>query len=73
MWSYTLMDAQLQAAILNHIDTVISVTRSKERLPLVQRDQQHVTTQLQEKRLLEVAEHPNHNTEDTVQSFQSHF
>lgn len=56
------MDAQFQAAILNHVNTVISVTRSEESLSLVQLDQQHVTTQLQEKRLLKVAEHPGYNT-----------
>ena len=35
---YTLMDTQLQAAILNHINTVISVPWSKESLSLVQLD-----------------------------------
>lgn len=56
------MDTQLQAAILNHINTVVSVTRSEERLSLVQLDQHHVTTQLQKKRLLEVAKHPDNST-----------
>lgn len=55
------MDAQLQTAVLNHVNTVVSVTRSEESLSLVQIDQQHVTTQLQEDGLLEVAEHPGYN------------
>lgn len=52
------MDAQLQSSILNHVNTVIRVTRSEESFSLVQLDQHHVTTQLQENRLLEVTEHP---------------
>lgn len=54
------MDAQLQAAILNHVNAVISVTRSEESLSLVQLNEHHVTTQLQEERLLKMAEHPIH-------------
>lgn len=56
--SYTLMDAQLQAAILDHINAVINVTRSKESLSLMKLNQHHVTTQLQEERLLKVTKHP---------------
>ena len=56
--SYILNDAQLQSAILNHINAVIGVSGSEERLSLVQLDQNHVTTKFQEERLLEVAEHP---------------
>lgn len=52
------MDAQLQAAVLNHIDAVVSVARSEQSLSLVQLDQHHVTAQLQEERLLKVAQHP---------------
>lgn len=62
VWSctgaYTLVDAQLQAAILNHVNAVISVTGSEESLSLVQLDQHHVTTQLQKQRFLKVPEHP---------------
>lgn len=62
VWSctgaYILVDAQLQAAILNHVNAVISVTGSEESLSLVQLDQHHVTTQLQKQRFLEVPEHP---------------
>lgn len=54
------MDAQLQAAILNHVNTVVGVPGSEQPLPLVQPDQQYVTTQLQEDGLLEVAEHPGY-------------
>lgn len=62
VWSctgaYILVDAQLQAAILNHVNAVISVTGSEESLSLVQLDQHHMTTQLQKQRFLEVPEHP---------------
>lgn len=54
---YALMNAQLQAAILNHVNTVVSVTWSEKRLSLVQLDQHHVTAQLQEKRLFKVSQH----------------
>lgn len=56
------MDAQFQTTILNHVNAVIGVARSEEHLTLVQLDQHHVTTQLQEQRLLEVAEHPGYST-----------
>jgi len=52
------MDAQLQAAILNHINAVIGVTGSEKSLSLVKMDQHHVTTQLQEERFFEMAENP---------------
>lgn len=60
--SYTLVDAQLQTAILNHVNAVVSVTRSEESLSLVQTDQKHMATQLQKDRLLEVAKYPDYNT-----------
>lgn len=60
--AYVLVDAQLQVAILNDVNAVVGVTRLKESLSLVQLDQHHVTTQLQENRLLEVAQHPGYNT-----------
>lgn len=59
--SYTFMDAELQAAILNNINAVINVTRSEEPFPLVQLDQHHVAAEFQEERLLKVAEHPESN------------
>lgn len=52
------MDAQLQASVLNHVDAVVGVAWPEESLPLVQLDQHHVTTQLQENGLLKVAEDP---------------
>lgn len=52
------MDAKLQAAILHDINAVIGVAGSEESLPLVQLHQHHVATELQEERLLKVAQHP---------------
>lgn len=65
------MNAKLQAAILNHVNTVISVAGSEEPFALVQRDQQHVTTQLQEKRLLKMAQHPGNNTQVHVMQYRA--
>lgn len=52
------MDAQLQASILNHVNAVVGVASPEESLPLVQLDQHHVTAELQENWLLEVAKNP---------------
>lgn len=56
--SYALVDAQLQASILHHVNAVVGVARSEEPLPLVQLDQHHVTAELQEDGLLKVAQYP---------------
>ena len=55
--TYVLMNEELQAAILDNIDAVVIVTRSTKLLPLLQLNQHHVTTELQEKRLLKVTQH----------------
>ncbi|KAG7281476.1 hypothetical protein CRUP_012419 [Coryphaenoides rupestris] len=50
--------AQLQASILHHVDAVVQVPRAEQRLPLLQRDDHHVATQLQKEGLLKVTQHP---------------
>jgi hypothetical protein len=52
------MYAELQTAILHHVDAVVDVPGTEERLHLMELHKHHVTTQLQEQRLLKVAQDP---------------
>lgn len=70
LWSYTLVDAQLQPSVLNHVNAVVRVAWPEERLPLVHLDEQHVTTKLQEEGLLKVTQDPFiHNTQFDAELF----
>jgi hypothetical protein len=51
--------AKLQEPILNHIDAGIWLARPEDIVTLAQALEDHVPAQLQEKRLLEVAQHPD--------------
>ena len=76
-WTHAFTDAELQAAILHHVDAVVGVTGTEQALPLVQLHKHHVSTKLQEQRLLKVSQHPGqthtctHTTQNTLERFYS--
>lgn len=57
-WSYALVDAELQAPVLDHVNAVVRVAGAEEALPLLQLHEHHVTAQFQEQWLLKVTQHP---------------
>lgn len=56
--SYVLLDAELQTPVLDHVDAVVFVPRPEQTFALLQLDEDHVATELQEQRLLKVTQHP---------------
>lgn len=59
--TYTLLDAELQTSILDHVDAVIFVPRPEQAFALLQLDEDHVTAQLQKEGLLEMTQDPAAN------------
>ena len=58
LFTYTLLDAEVQTPVLDHVDAVILVPRPEQAFALLQLDEHHVATQLQEQGLLEVTQDP---------------
>lgn len=58
LFTYTLLDAELQSAVLDHVDAVVIVSWSEETFALLQLNKHHVTTQLQEQGLVKVSQDP---------------
>ena len=54
VFSHIFVNAQLQSSILDHINAVIIISWSKKPLALLQFNEHHVSTKLQEQRLLKV-------------------
>lgn len=57
-YTYILLDAELQTSILDHIDAVVFISRPEKIFALLQLDEHHVATQLQEEGLLEMTQDP---------------
>lgn len=62
--AYHVLDADLQPPILYHIDACVWLPWLEDVLPLVQLHEDHVFAELQEERLLEVAQDPRSQDQD---------
>lgn len=58
VYSYALLDADFQPAVLHHVDAVVQLPGPDDVFTFVQLHKEHVLAQLQEKRLLKVAKDP---------------
>lgn len=61
--SHVFMNAQLQSAVLDHVNAVIVVSWLEQSLALLQLDEHHVSTELQKQGFLKVTQHPGARTQ----------